>query len=99
MLDELKDSDWEQAFKYAGEDSGCDFWPEDPLPCEVNGTPIHVMFGTSEVSTAAFTREDVVRIIAMEEGENEGESWAIVGELRDGRFFSLTASCDYTGWG
>lgn len=32
-------------------------------------------------------------------GENDGDHWLCVGTLTDGRWFSLTAWCDYTGWG
>ena len=51
------------------------------------------------VSTAPFVREDVVRIIGMVEGENDASNWVGVFELRDGRFASISAGCDYTGWG
>lgn len=50
------------------------------------------------VSTAPFTREDVVKIVAMAEGENEGPNWVGVFRLRGGRWASLEAGCDYTGW-
>jgi len=31
-------------------------------------------------------------------GENDGDSWMMVGTLTDGRWFFLDAWCDYTGW-
>lgn len=43
-------------------------------------------------------REDVASIIAMEEGENDGANWIMIGKLKDGRYFWLSAGCDYTGW-
>jgi hypothetical protein len=49
-------------------------------------------------SEDVFTREGVKRIVAMEEGENDGPNWIGVFELHDGRFAFLTAGCDYTGW-
>jgi hypothetical protein len=42
---------------------------------------------------------DVIRIVAADLGERDEKNWLIVGELKDGRFFSITAGCDYTGWG
>lgn len=52
----------------------------------------------SKVSRASFERKDVKRIIAYVEGENDGPDWVIVVELKDGRFASIRAGCDYTGW-
>ena len=60
--------------------------------------PIAVI-GDDQVPTSPFTRDDVARIIAKAEGENDGESWVGVFELKDGRFAYVTAWCDYTGWG
>ena len=53
----------------------------------------------SKVSTDKFDRGDVEEIFHLEEGENDGPDWLLVGKLHDGRFFSLRAGCDYTGWG
>lgn len=46
-----------------------------------------------------FSREDVVEILGLKSGENEGPSWILACRLADGRFAFLTAHCDYTGWG
>ena len=51
------------------------------------------------VNTDPFTRDDVAKIHGLVEGENDGPSWIVWGELKDGRWFSLSAGCDYTGWG
>lgn len=53
----------------------------------------------SAVSTSPFTIDDVKRVVAMVDGENDGDEWAGVFELHDGRFAALSAWCDYTGWG
>lgn len=45
-----------------------------------------------------FRRSDVVEIIGVTEGENDGDAWRIAGRLADGRWFYLNAWCDYTGW-
>lgn len=53
----------------------------------------------AEINGSRFAKEDVERIIAIVEGENEGDSWVGVFHLRDGRYATVEASCDYTGWG
>lgn len=45
-----------------------------------------------------FTREDVVEILGSDYGSNDGPDWVIAGKLADGRYFFLSAGCDYTGW-
>jgi hypothetical protein len=45
-----------------------------------------------------FKIEDVATIENAVEGENDGDDWIIFGTLKDGRWFSLKAGCDYTGW-
>lgn len=88
MLPELCSYDWREVFKYA-----------QPKRCEAGHQhgPKNVILGN--VDTSAFNREDVKRIIAMAEGENDGPHWVMVGKLKDGRFFCIRAWCDYTGWG
>lgn len=44
------------------------------------------------------SREDVRRIIAMAEGENDGDNWIGLFEMNNGTFVFLSAGCDYTGW-
>lgn len=58
-------------------------------------SPARVVTGEFE---RGFTREDVFRIVAADEGENDGPEWVGVFELNDGRFVSIEAGCDYTGW-
>ncbi len=45
-----------------------------------------------------FTREDVVAIIAHDDGEQDESDWLGLFVLRNGRFAALSAGCDYTGW-
>lgn len=88
MIPLLDTYDWEQAFGYA-----------QPTRCAAGHEHGPRATLVSEgVSEAPFTREDVKRIIASVEGENDGPPWVICGELNDGRFFALSAWCDYTGW-
>ena len=67
------------------------FKAEYALPTRALGAP-------ADLSTETFARENVKRIIAMVDGEHYGRDWVGVFELTDGRFVSISAGCDYTGW-
>lgn len=89
MLPELDSYDWGEAFHYA------DSPRVDNSECPKKH--VHpVIF--SKISAAGFTREDVDTILAMVLGVPDEESWVGVFKLKDGRFASLEAGCDYTGW-
>jgi hypothetical protein len=88
MLDRLNDYNWKEAFGAAGKEQGT----------ELNEMPVVVQFA-EPVSTEPFDREDVVEIIAISDGENDGENWLGVFKLKDGRYAMIDAGCDYTGWG
>lgn len=47
----------------------------------------------------SFVLDDVAEITHAVQGDNDGPSWVCVGRLADGRWFTLSAWCDYTGWG
>jgi hypothetical protein len=47
----------------------------------------------------SFTRDDVSEIVALSNGERDGENWLIVVRIKDGRVGFVSAGCDYTGWG
>ena len=51
------------------------------------------------VDASGFTTADVERVELHSDGENEGPDWIAAGLLRDGRWFYVSAGCDYTGWG
>lgn len=61
-------------------------------------SPSSIPLSENPASTESFEREDVTEIVAMSEGENDEEDWLICGKLKDGRYFSIEAGCDYTGW-
>ena len=84
-LKELDDGrgDWPEVFDYAN---------------GTGGSPKATPPGSS-VSEVPFDCADVCEIIACQDGENDGPDWVMVGRLWDGRFFSIRAGCDYTGWG
>jgi len=81
--------DWRKAFEYAGPVVVSEYSSRD-------GSPDVKAVG--ECDTSPFTPEDVVKVYAMSEGENDGPSWIMWGKLEDGRYFFLIAGCDYTGW-
>lgn len=49
-------------------------------------------------SNASFSREDVETIHGLVEGEHDGPSWVVYGQLTDKRYFVARGGCDYTGW-
>lgn len=51
------------------------------------------------INTSAYSREDVAEVIACQDGDNDGPDWVAIGRLKDGRYFTIRAGCDYTGWG
>ena len=86
MLDQLDDDNWEAVFAEPGNCSmgNCDDSVETVGDCAVSNAPP--------------LRENVVRILAIEEGVKDEAPWVGLFELNDGRFLAATGSCDYTGW-
>lgn len=84
----LINGNWEHVFAYAGEPNGCD-----------GSAKVHAVPPGSMVPTTKFSRWDVAEVKATSEGENDVQNWLVYGRLHDGRWFFLTAGCDYTGWG
>ena len=91
MLKQLEDCDWDEAFKYAGCNTEDDWGDHPKLP--------RPALPGMDVSVAPFCREDVAEIAGIREGQNDEEDWLVYGRLNDGRWFFLSAWCDYTGWG
>jgi hypothetical protein len=89
MLLELDNYDWEAAF---GEG-----------PAEIGRRKI-MSRHTIEYSEASkgkiksIKRDDVSKILYMQDGENDSVDWIGIFELKDGRFISVESFCDYTGW-
>jgi hypothetical protein len=44
------------------------------------------------------TVETTDRILAVWEGENDGDDWRWVVRRTDGKFVYVQGGCDYTGW-
>lgn len=78
--------DWREAFAFAG---GEGYGSADVRRCI--GEP-------ADLSAEPFGRHDVAFIVGQDEGENDGANWICFGRLWDGRWFALSAGCDYTGW-
>lgn len=45
-----------------------------------------------------FVLEDISVVLAVWEGQNDGDDWRWVLKLKDDRFVFLQGGCDYTGW-
>lgn len=45
-----------------------------------------------------FNIDDVAKVLAVVEGENDGADWHWILRLNDNRFVYLSGGCDYTGW-
>ncbi len=82
MLDIFDDYNWEYVFAYADR-------PEWVMESEDarDGKP----------TSAPIKREDVVEVIAYADGMNDELDWLMLGKVSDGRYFYVTAGCDYTG--
>src|SRR5688572_32434561 len=79
--------DWREAFACAGDPEG-----------EHNSADVRPAQPSSTVSLAPFGRADVEQVFAIREGEHDERNWLCYGQLKDGRYFFLSAGCDYTGW-
>lgn len=81
------DYDWEEVFRHANGETTAQSETHSPTP--IPG---------SSVSGSVFGLNDVAELLGSVDGENDEDNWIVVGKLKDGRFFSITAGCDYTGW-
>lgn len=45
-----------------------------------------------------FTVNDIEKVLAVFEGENDERDWRWVFQLKNGKFIFLQGGCDYTGW-
>lgn len=68
-------------------------WVEAFSACNVDPCLPDANINCSEVGI-----DMVIRVVAADPGENDGAHWVGIFELNDGRFISISAWCDYTGW-
>jgi len=54
--------------------------------------------GCLKYNPQSFTVDDIKKVLAVIEGENDGPAWHWILLLNDNRFIYLTGGCDYTGW-
>ena len=85
MINELDDYDWAEVFGEGGGGNCSAIMPQ-------------LIPGDTKTSGDTFSREDVALIKGQVEGDNDGPSWIVYGQLKDGRWFFAEGSCDYTGW-
>jgi hypothetical protein len=52
----------------------------------------------SNVALTPIKKGDVAQILALVNGEHDGESWRGVFRLKDGRYLHAEGGCCYTGW-
>lgn len=88
-----------QALKEAAEKiCGWDFvacWEENGFPTEAHDCG---GFHYEAEPGFAFTPFDIKEMIAMHEGENDGDNWRWIFALKNGTFGAARGGCDYTGW-
>ena len=63
------------------------------------GVPYLATGATQNEPQPTFGLADVESVFWKADGENDESEWVCAGKLKDGRFFMVAASCDYTGWG
>lgn len=88
VCDELQ-YDWGNVFAYAGEEVLYGYGE-----ASISAAP-----PTKAIDTSPFTRMHVETVFGTSAGANDGPNWLVYGKLLDGRYFFITAGCDYTGWG
>lgn len=87
MPSPLTGSNWENAFAFAG---------TEPMSGNF-GTPSSC--GEPAVHETVFGLNDVAEVIGQwEHDDDDGWDGVAVVRLKDGRFASIAAGCDYTGW-
>lgn len=51
-----------------------------------------------EYNAQSFSDSDIKEVLAVWEGEHDGDDWRWILALNDGRYVFLQGGCDYTGW-
>ena len=47
---------------------------------------------------SGFDVRDIEKVLAVYWGENDGNNWAWILELKSGKFVQMQGGCDYSGW-
>ena len=67
-------------------------------------TDINEILDYSDLSSALYYngleewKEKIATMLAVIEGQNEGEAWHWVCKTKDKKYLYITGWCDYTGW-
>ena len=46
----------------------------------------------------SFTVDEIENVLAVWEGENDGDDWRWILSMKNGKYMFLQGGCDYTGW-
>lgn len=65
---------------------------------KINWEEYGSFYGYGPIEEAGIEKEDVSRVVAYREGENDGPGWLLILRMTDGRWAYVSAWCDYTGW-
>ena len=97
--DKLLGYDWLEVFTHGGVRYNPDGGGTEGLYSNGASAPKGPGFVDLDVDLSPFGIMDVEFVFAHAEGENDGADWKAAGLLTDGRWFYVSAWCDYTGWG
>jgi hypothetical protein len=70
---------------------------EDPKGWDARGVDYDLL-ACLDYNPQPFGPGSIERVVAVWQGENDGDSWRWVILLTDGRYAYLKGWCDYTGW-
>lgn len=105
MFSRIDNYDWQEAFGFGNggrtyKDRG-DGSEDYHVPLHYNthnsGVPVPAK-PKDDVPLDPVFREDVIRIHAIVDGIGDEQDWIGLFKLKDGRFATVVAGCDYTGW-
>lgn len=84
--------DWQAVFEFGGD-------TEYEHTCgNAGGSKPNPIVTDSNCETSPVLLKDVTEVLHSHEGERDEDDWICVVKLNDGRYASLIAGCDYTGW-
>jgi hypothetical protein len=71
---------------------------EDRARLEAAGVDVDLQGCLDNNRQSGFDIADIREVLAVWEGQNEGDDWRWVLDLNDGRTVFLVGGCDFTGW-
>lgn len=70
---------------------------DDPTGYNARGID-YDLIGAIENNHPGFEVDDIAEVLAVIEGENDGESWRWLLKMKGGDYILAEGWCDYTGW-